>query len=134
MSIEIKVYKVKDFIRLNESGEIDFARSMQIIHNLVMAASIYRGHNILVDLRETTIVGETDMTTILRLAVEMARFGSTLKGRIANVLPDDEKRLAIARQFKASLDLQGFQYEIFTNFEDAINWLSEVRDLNENDN
>ena len=134
MSVEIKIYKVKDFIRLNESGEIDFARSMQIIHNLAMAASIYRGHNILVDLRETTIVGETDMATILRLAVEMARFGSSLKGRIVNVLPDDEKRLSIARQFKASLDLQGFQYEIFTNFEDAINWLSEVRDLNENDN
>jgi hypothetical protein len=130
MSLEIKIYKVKDFIRLNESGELDVDQSVQIIHNLAMAASIYRGHNILVDLRETTIVGETDMSTILRLALEMARFGSTLKGRIANVLPDDEKRLSIAKQFKTSLDLKGFTYEIFTNFEDAINWLSEVTDPN----
>ncbi|MBP1730836.1 MAG: hypothetical protein H6Q55_1265 [Deltaproteobacteria bacterium] len=133
MSIEIKVYKVKDFIRLNESGEIDFARSMQLIHNLAMAASFYSGHNILIDFRETTLAGEIDMSTILRLALEMARYESTLKGRIANVLPNDEKRLSIAKQFKASLDLQGFQYEIFTNFEDAIDWLSEVTDLGESD-
>ena len=131
MPLEIKIYKVKDFIRLNESGAIDFARSMEIIHNLAMAASFYSGHNILVDMRDTTLVGETNMSTILRLALEMARYESTLKGRIANVVPDDEKRLSVARQFKASLDLQGFQYEIFTNFEDAINWLAEVTDLSE---
>jgi hypothetical protein len=131
MSLEIKIYKVKDFIRLNESGAIDFARSMEIIHNLAMAASFYSGHNILVDMRDTTLVGETDMSTILRLALEMARYESTLKGRIANVVPDDEKRLSLARQFKASLDLQGFQYEIFMNFEDAINWLAEVTDLSD---
>ena len=27
------------------------------------------------------------------------------------------------------MDLQGFDYEVFTNFEDAINWLSEVTEL-----
>lgn len=121
MPVEIKIYKVKDFIRLNESGEIDFARSMEIIHNLAMAASFYSGHNILVDLRDTTVAPDTDMSKILRLALEMARYESRLKGRIANVVPKDEKRLSIAKQFKASLDPQGFQYEVFTNFEDAIN-------------
>ena len=65
MSLEIKTYKVKDFIRLNESGAIDFARSMEIIHNLAMAASFYSGHNILVDMRDTTLVGETDTPVYL---------------------------------------------------------------------
>lgn len=133
MSLEIKIYKIKDFIRLNESGELDFARSMQIIRNIAMAASFYSGHNILVDFRDTRLAGEIDMGTILRLALEMARYQSTLRGRIANVLPNDEKRLTVARQFKASLDLRGLDYEIFTNFEDAINWLSEVTDLSESD-
>ncbi len=133
MSLELKIYKVKDFIRLNESGMIDFDRSMQIIRSLAMTASFYSGHNILVDMRETTLTGEIDMTTVLRLALETARYGSTLKGKIANVVPNDEQRLSIARQFKASLHLQGFEYEIFTNFEDAINWLSEVKDLRRSD-
>jgi hypothetical protein len=131
MSSEIKIYKVKDFIRRNESGEIDFDRSMQIIHDLALTASFYAGHNILVDLRETTIVGESNIGLILQLALEMARYGSVFKGKIANVIPGDEKRLSIAKQFKASMDIQGFNYEVFTNFEDAINWLSDVTEVKE---
>ena len=129
MSSDIKVYKVNDFIRLNESGEIDFDRSIKIIHNLAGAAAFFAGHNILVDLRETTLVGESDMGSILALALEMARYGSVFKGKIANVVPGDEKRLIIARQLKASMHLQGFNYEIFTNFEDAMNWLSDITKL-----
>ena len=129
MPSEIKVYKVKDFLRLNESGEIDFDRSKQIIHDLAVAASFYVDHNILIDLRETTVVGESNIGVILQLAIEMVRYASAFKGKIANVVPDDEKRLSIARQFEASLHLQGFSYKVFTNFEDAINWLSEVTEV-----
>ena len=129
MASDIKIYKVKDFVRLNESGEIDFDRSMQIIRDLAVAASFYAGHNILVDLRETTIHGESDIGDVLRLALEMARYGAAFKGRIANVVPADEKRLSIAKQFEASLNLQGFTYKVFTTFEDAIDWLSEVTEV-----
>jgi hypothetical protein len=126
MSSDIKVYKVKDFIRLNESGEIDFDRSIQMVRDLAVAASFYAGHNILVDLRETTIVGESNMGLVLQVALEMARYESAFKGKIANVVPDDEKRLSLAKQFEASLHLQGFDYRVFTSFEAAIDWLSEV--------
>jgi len=71
MPLEVKVYKVKDFIRLNESGELNFERAMQIIQELAVAASIYKDHNILVDLRETTLVGERDIRTVLELALQM---------------------------------------------------------------
>ncbi len=129
MASDIKIYKVKDFIRLNDSGEIDFDRSVQIVRDLAVAASFYADHNILVDLRETRMSGESNMGTVLRLAVEMARYGSVFKGKIANVVPADEKRLSIAKQFEASLHLQGFSYKVFTSFEEAIDWLSEVREV-----
>ena len=130
MSSKIQIYKVKDFIRHNETGDIDFDRSMQIIHELATAALFHEDHDILIDMRETRIVGERNMGMILGLAFEMARYRSIFKGKIANVVPDDEKRLTIAKQFKASMDIQGLRYELFTNFEDAINWLSEVAELN----
>jgi len=133
MASDIKVYKIKDFLRFNESGEIDFDRSTQMIHEFAVAASFYAGHNILVDLRETTVVGESNIGMILQLAVEMGRYGSVFKGKIANVVPDDEERLAIAKQFEASLHLQGFHYKVFTSFEDAINWLSEVTEVRRSD-
>ncbi len=129
MASDIKIYKVKDFVRLNESGEIDLDRSIQIIHDLAVAASFHAGHNILVDLRETTVHVEGSMGDILRLAVEMVRYGAAFKGKIANVVPADEKRLSIAKQFEASLNLQGFTYKVFTSFEDAIDWLSEVTEV-----
>jgi hypothetical protein len=133
MPSHIEIYKVKDFVRLNESGEIDFERSMKMIRKLGVASSVYADHNVLLDLRETTIVGVNNIGAIMQLALEMAKYWSAFKGRIANVVPNDEARLSIARQFRASLQLQGFSYEIFTNFEDAISWLSEVTVLTDTD-
>jgi hypothetical protein len=130
MSAAVKIYKVKDFIRKTEAGNIDFDRSMEIIHDLAIASSFHTDHNILIDMRETTLVDKGDMSTLLQLAVEMVRYQSVFKGKIANVVPSDENRLSIARQFKACLDIKGFHYEIFTSFEDAINWLSEITEAN----
>ena len=67
MPSDIKIYKIKDFVRFNESGDIDFERSMQIVHELAVAASFYAGNNILIDLRETTLVMETNIGMILQL-------------------------------------------------------------------
>ncbi len=133
MASEIKIYKIKDFIRKTETGEIDFDRSRKIIYELVIAASYHADHNILMDLRETTII-PGNIGEILELSIEMARYKSAFKNKIASVIPDDDDRLAIARQFKACLNLEGFQYDFFTNFEDAIEWLSEATQLNSTSN
>ncbi|HEY3276144.1 MAG TPA: hypothetical protein VGJ94_05955 [Syntrophorhabdaceae bacterium] len=132
MSDTVKIYKVKDFIRKTEAGNIDFDRSLKIIHELAAAASFHENHNILIDMRETTIDNEDSIGTMLQLAVEMAKYKLLFKGKIANVVPDDEKQLSLANQFKACLDIKGFRYEIFTRFEDAIDWLSEITDANPN--
>ncbi|HEY3276147.1 MAG TPA: hypothetical protein VGJ94_05970 [Syntrophorhabdaceae bacterium] len=129
MPAMVKIYKVKDFIRKTEAGNIDLDRSMEIIHELAAAATFHTGHNILVDMRETTIADDDSIGMMLQLAVEMARYKSLFKGKIATVVPHEEKRLAVAMQFKACLDLKGFQYEVFTSFEDAINWPSEIKEM-----
>jgi hypothetical protein len=131
MPTEIKIYKVNDFIRLNESGEIDLEKSMELVHRLAVTASYYAGHNILIDLRETTLVGESTIGTVMQVGFEVARYGSAFKGKIANVVPGDEKRLAIAKQFEASLQIHGIRYRVFTGFEDAVDWLSDIRELGE---
>ena len=51
----IKVYNVKDFIRKTETGNIDLNRSKQIVRDLANAAGSHTDHNILIDMRETTI-------------------------------------------------------------------------------
>lgn len=121
----VKTYKVKDFLRLTETGKIDVARSKEIVRQLAAAAAYHVDHNILLDLRETTVKGE-NMSDILEVALEIARYRAAFKGKLANLLPADETRLSIARQLKALMDLEGFQYEIFTSFEEAMEWLSDI--------
>ncbi|MDH4207201.1 MAG: hypothetical protein OEV45_16895 [Desulfobacteraceae bacterium] len=127
----IKVYKVKDFIRKTQTGNIDLNRSKQIVRELADAAGSRTDHNILVDLRETTVSAAASIEDIMKVAFEFGSYVSPFKNKIANIVPDDPERLIIANRFKACMDIQGFEYEIFTDYESAIEWLSQTEDLEE---
>ena len=122
---KVKTYKIKDFLRLTETGKIDIGRSKEIVRQLAAAAAFHEDHNILLDLRETTIK-EENMSDALEVALEIARYKSAFKGKLANLLPNDKKRLFLAKQLKALIAMEGFQYEIFTSFEEAMEWLSDI--------
>jgi LDH2 family malate/lactate/ureidoglycolate dehydrogenase len=47
MSLGIKIYKIRDYIRKTETGEIDFDRSIKICRDLAAAAAFHTDHNIL---------------------------------------------------------------------------------------
>ena len=126
----IKIYKVNDFIRKTETGNIDLERSKKIVRELAIAAGLHSDHNILVDLRETTVPAAT-IEDIMKVALEFGTYISSFKNKIANIIPDDPKRMVIANRFKACMDIQGFEYEIFTDYESAIEWLSTTKDLDQ---
>ena len=126
----IKVYKVKDFIRKTQTGNIDLKRSKEIVRELANAAGSHTDHNILIDLRETT-VSVSNIVDILEVAREFGSSVSSFKNKIANIVPDDHERMVIAHRFKACMDMQGFEYEIFTDYENAIEWLSETEDIDQ---
>lgn len=124
-SARVKIYKMKDFLRLTERGEIDVNRSKEIVRQLAVAAAFHVDHNILLDMRGTE-VKEESMGSALEVALEIAHYKSAFTGKLANLLPADEKRLSMARQLKALMHIEGFQYEIFTSFEEAVEWLSDI--------
>ena len=124
-SARLKIYKMKDFLRLTESGEIDVNRSKEIVRQLAIVAGFHVEYNILLDLRGTAIKEES-MGSALEVALEIAQYKSAFKGKLANLLPGDEKRLSMARQLRTLMHIEGFQYEIFTNFEGAVEWLSDI--------
>jgi hypothetical protein len=126
----IKIYKVKDFIRKTETGNIDLKRSKSIVRELAKVAGFHTDHNILIDLRETTI-SSSSIEDMMKIALEFGTYVSSFKNKIANIIPDDPKRMVIAYRFKACMDIQGFEYEIFTDYESAIEWLSKTKDLNQ---
>ncbi len=131
MASQIRIYRIKEFIRFNESGVIDVERSKQMVHRLVLATTFREANNILLDLRSTTVPA-VSMGDLMEVSAEFARYRSAFKGKIANVIPDDPARIRIAKRFKALLDLQSLRYEVFTSFEQAIEWLSEIEEVADN--
>ena len=121
----ISVYKIKDFIRKDESGELSYQRSEEILKEIVTAAANHPEHNILLDFRNTT-VADSSMTDILKIAMEVDKFKFILKNRVANVIPDESERIQHAKKVEAAFRLKGIQYKFFTDFEAAIEWLSDV--------
>ena len=126
MPSEIKIYKIKDFIRLSETGEIDLARSLQIVRELAAVTTFNVDHNILMDLRQTkvTTIGMEEAMKITMEFIEcMPPF---FPNKIANVIPDDENRASIAKKFELCMNIKNINYRFFTDFEKAIEWLSDV--------
>jgi hypothetical protein len=130
----IKVYKVKDFIRKTETGNIDLKRSKQIVRELAMVAGSHTDNNILIDLRETTVSAAESIEDIMKIALEFGSYVSSFKNKIANIIPDDPERMTIATRFKACMDIQGFEYEVFNDYESAIEWLSQTEDIDQTNN
>lgn len=126
MPEKMKIYKIKDFIRKNESGVLSFDQICGIIKEIATAAAFYPENNILLDFRRTTIGGDVDMNHVLKTSLEMGKYKDVLANKIANVIPQDENRFSYAKMTEAAIQIKGIQYKIFTDFESAIEWLSET--------
>ena len=127
MSIGIKVYQTQDFIRKTAKGTIDLERSLEEVRQLAVAANHFTGYSILLDLRDTEVDG--DRADTLQVAAAFARYFKSFRNKIAVIIPDTARRMAKAEFMRACMHLQGFQWEFFMAYEDAIDWLSDIKEL-----
>ena len=123
MADRIKIYRLGDFIRFTETGTLDTARSVTIVHELSIAANHHHDHNILLDLRDTDT--DIDMMGVMDIAAEFGKYREVFQNKIAVLIPGNEARMGLARQIKACMDLQGFQFDQFIDFEAAMDWLAD---------
>ena len=105
-------------------GELDHERVMGLVRELAMDAASHPDHNILLDYRETTATGKT-MLDIMRISSEIKSFQSFFSNRVATVVQPDKERYAVANKMKACLVLMGFQYVVFTDYDEALSWRGE---------
>jgi hypothetical protein len=126
MTSEIKVYKIKDFIRLSESGEIDLDKSIEMVRKLAAVTTFNLDHNILLDLRKTK-VSFAGMEEVMKITIEFIEcMPPFFSNKIANVIPTDENRASLAKKFELCMNFKNINYKFFTDFEQAIEWLSDV--------
>lgn len=127
MPLGIKVYQTKDFIRKTAKGTIDLERSLKVARELATTTNYIKGHSILLDLRDTEV--DTDHTDALHVAAEFANLFRSFKNRIAVIIPDTVERIAKAEFMRTCMQQEGFQWEFFMAYEDAIDWLSDITEL-----
>jgi hypothetical protein len=127
MTVSYKIYKVKDFIRRTEKGEINIQESLNAVAELAIASEFHKDVNILIDLRDTETT--LDYGDLLKVALEFAYYKDCFRNKIAGVIPDEPERIENAEFFKTGMTIKGFLFEYFTDFEKAIEWLSENEPL-----
>ncbi len=127
MTVSYNIYKIKDFIRRTEKGEISIQKSLNTVAELAIASEFHKDVNILVDLRETETT--LDFGDLLKVALEFAYYKNYFRNKIAAVIPKDPERIRRGKIFKTGMKAQGFLFDYFTDFEKAIEWLSEIEPL-----
>jgi len=91
MTMSYKIYKVKDFIRRTEKGEINIQESLNTVAELAIASKFHKDVNILIDLRETETT--LDFGDLLKVALEFAYYKDCFRNKIAGVIPNDPERI-----------------------------------------
>ena len=124
MTVTYKMYMIKDFVRKTEKGEIDIQKSLNTVAELAVASAFHNDINILVDLRETETT--LNFRDLLKLALEFALYKDCFRNKIAVVIPDDPERIERGEFFKNDMKVKGFLFDYFTDFEKAIEWLSDI--------
>ncbi len=101
MTVSYKIYKVKDFIRRTEKGEINIQKSLNAVAELAIASAFHKDINILVDLRET----ETTLNfgDVLKVVLEFAYYKDCFQNKIAAVIPKDPERIKRGELFKTGM-------------------------------
>ena len=83
MTVSYKIYKIKDFVRRTEKGEINMQKSLDAVAELAVASKFHKDFNILVDLRETETT--LNFRDLLKVVLEFGYYKNCFRNKIAAV-------------------------------------------------
>ena len=127
MTVSYKMYKIKDFVRRTENGEINMQKSLNAVAELAVASDLHKDVNVLIDLRDTETT--LNFRDLLKVTLEFAWYKDCFRNKIAAVIPKDSERIERAEFFKTTMKAGGFLIDYFTDFDKAIEWLSKIEPL-----
>ncbi len=73
----------------------------------------------------------SDKTQWGRFRYKFGNYKDYFRNKIAGVIPEDPERIDRAEFLKVGMQVEGFLFEFFTDYEKAIEWLSEVEPLDD---
>lgn len=126
MTCKYKIISAKDFIKADPSGDIDLAQSKKVLVELAAVTQPPADYEILMDFRQA--YGGLSFWDVVEFAKEFCRHRDAFRNKVAFLCRSDEQfnKAKFAQLFTTN---RGLHTAAFTNFEEAINWLSEPQDI-----
>lgn len=124
MDRNIKEFKLQDICKEVSSGNLDYRIAMLMINSIANTLTTYSDMNILIDQRETSF-RSVNFNEILEVLEGMDSLNIPFTNKTANVLPNDHNRVQLARLIKTILNLADDKYKVFTDYDEAVRWLSD---------
>jgi len=125
MSIELQIIRASEFVRLDAHKHLDLTASQEALRGLAHACHKRAIDRALVDLRTLPVLARPHFTTT-ELAALVGTFreaGFTRQQRLAILYRDDVH--GGIRNFAFISRMRGLQVHAFSEFESALQWLSE---------
>ena len=125
--LKLKIIPARDFVKITSKGELDLESSKKRLTKIasVISPLALTDSETLIDTREAR--SQMTATDIWQLASEFAEHRMTFRNKIAILIP--QNGFDRAKFFDLCAQNRGFEFGTFTDFEDAINWLTSFTDL-----
>ena len=120
MKAEIKFVKTKDFIKTTAAGQLNLEESKKVLSELALLNSPDNLHDLLIDIRETVSV--LTLSDIYELVAEVGKYRQSFRNNIA-ILIGSQHDIDKARFLEMCASNSGFSVNVFTDFEESVNWL-----------
>jgi len=120
MSANIKHIRSVEYLHTTTEGEIDIKKSKELLLDIAKEKSHREDFDIILDFRRSHLIIST--FEIFTLTIEIAQNKENQKFKIA-VLILPGYNFYKAQFFELCSKKRGLQVDVFTNYEDAVEWL-----------
>lgn len=125
---KLQIIKAGDFIRSTPTGDLDFKTSKEGLEQIAATGTNLQNYKVLIDLRD--VKSRLSTAQIHELALELVQYGQTFRRKTAVLVRADED-IQQAMFFEDVAQNRGFSVRTFTLFEEAVLWLSDIRQTKE---
>src|SRR4030095_7486638 len=120
MKAEIKIVRVRDFLKTKASGELNLKEAKKLLAEIAELNETSDFHEILVDVRQTT-AGLT-LSDTYEIVSELGKYRNAFRKKVAILLgPNND--MDKARFLEMCAQNRGYLVNVFDDFEKAVRWM-----------
>jgi hypothetical protein len=126
MDLNIRIIQARDFLKVTPTGEVEIEKSKQALLRLASMNAEPSARDILIDTRQKT--GYLTLADITELVNLMIEHRESFRSKLA-ILARPGLGFDHAKFMELYATNRGFLVAAFTDFEDAINWLTSSNEV-----